>query len=277
MNAPADPRLSGFVVTCNEARRLADCLASLDFCDEVVVVDLGSNDESVAIARASGARVLHHELVGVVEKVRAKAGSLVANEWIVFLDPDEVFPQELGEELRRRLALDDHVALVELNWQFHFKGEPLRHTIWGGMQRKPVVVHRDRVTILPSVHAGYVVRDGFTTLRLTGPGRPAIRHYWMDGWGQLMAKHRRYIRYEGEARAARGERFSWRMLVGETGRALVWNLIHHRGLRGGPRGVTLSFFYAAYIAQGLLSLRRHERAASRGAEVVDAEETGGLW
>ncbi|MBE2292292.1 MAG: glycosyltransferase, partial [Xanthomonadaceae bacterium] len=62
MPMPADPAprppLSATVITFNEAARIGDCLASLAFCDEIVVVDSGSTDATRAIAEAMGARVL---------------------------------------------------------------------------------------------------------------------------------------------------------------------------------------------------------------------------
>ena len=62
-------RFTSIVVTYNEANRLRECLKSLSFCDQMLVVDLGSGDNSVEIAQEYGAEVLHHEWVPLVEKV----------------------------------------------------------------------------------------------------------------------------------------------------------------------------------------------------------------
>ena len=58
------PRLSAIVITRNEARNIGACLDSLAFCDERIVVDCGSEDDTVRIARERGARVEHHDFEG---------------------------------------------------------------------------------------------------------------------------------------------------------------------------------------------------------------------
>ena len=57
---PVMPKLSSITITCNEAANIADCMDSLSFCDERVVVDGGSKDDTVAIAEKHGATVYHH-------------------------------------------------------------------------------------------------------------------------------------------------------------------------------------------------------------------------
>ena len=54
------PKLSSITITANEADNIADCIDSLNFCDERIVVDSGSKDETVAIAEKHGATVYYH-------------------------------------------------------------------------------------------------------------------------------------------------------------------------------------------------------------------------
>ena len=58
------PRISACIIAFNEAGRIGDCLASLAFCDEIVVVDSQSTDATVAIAESAGARVLQRRFEG---------------------------------------------------------------------------------------------------------------------------------------------------------------------------------------------------------------------
>ena len=69
-------RLSACIIACNEADRIADCIRSVAFCDEVLVVDCGSVDGTVEIARRCGAKVLYHPWTGipVAEAIRGQPG-----------------------------------------------------------------------------------------------------------------------------------------------------------------------------------------------------------
>lgn len=82
------PRLSATVITLNAATHLPSCLDSLSFCDEIVVVDSGSTDGTLEIARQRGARVIHHDWPGF-GKQKQYAVEQARHEWILSLDADE--------------------------------------------------------------------------------------------------------------------------------------------------------------------------------------------
>ncbi|HEU0277104.1 MAG TPA: glycosyltransferase family 2 protein [Rhodanobacteraceae bacterium] len=84
----ARPGLAAVIITLNEADRIEACLASLAFCDEIVVVDSGSTDATRELAAAGGARVIEHPFAGY----RAQKDFAVAqarHDWVLCLDADE--------------------------------------------------------------------------------------------------------------------------------------------------------------------------------------------
>jgi len=85
---PERPRLSACVITLNEADRIAACLDSVAFCDDVVVVDSGSTDATRAIAAARGARVIEHAFEGFRAQ-KDFAVSQARHDWVLCLDADE--------------------------------------------------------------------------------------------------------------------------------------------------------------------------------------------
>ena len=90
-------RLSAIVITRNEAAKIADCLDSLAFCDERIVVDCGSEDDTVSRALAHGARVEQHAFEGFGAQ-KNFALSLASGEWVLSVDADErVSPALAGE------------------------------------------------------------------------------------------------------------------------------------------------------------------------------------
>ncbi|MET0131821.1 MAG: glycosyltransferase family 2 protein, partial [Stenotrophomonas chelatiphaga] len=93
--APVErPRITGCIIAFNEADRLGDCLASLAFCDEVIVVDSYSTDATVAIATAADARVLQRPFDGFRSQ-KAFCVEQAAHDWVLCLDADERVSDDL--------------------------------------------------------------------------------------------------------------------------------------------------------------------------------------
>jgi len=89
------PRISACVITLNEADRLGDCLASLGFCDEIVVVDRNSSDATVTLARCFGARVQQRHFDGYRSQ-KQFAVDMASHPWVLCLDADERISPELA-------------------------------------------------------------------------------------------------------------------------------------------------------------------------------------
>jgi glycosyltransferase involved in cell wall biosynthesis len=122
------PRLSAIVITKNEAAKIGACLDSVAFCDERIVVDSGSADETVALAESRGARVVQHAWSGFGPQ-KNFALSLARGEWVLSLDADERVSAALAEQIRK--AIDDGDADgFEMPRLSTFCGRPMRHSGW---------------------------------------------------------------------------------------------------------------------------------------------------
>lgn len=104
---PATARITGVVLTCDGQRLLDKCLASLAFCDAILVVDSGSTDQTLAIARHHGARLLARAWDGFDTQF-SFAQTQVETDWFFILDQDEICPAELGRLIRE--AVNDATA-----------------------------------------------------------------------------------------------------------------------------------------------------------------------
>ena len=91
--------LAVVIVAKNEAARIADCIASAAFADEVLVLDSGSTDQTATIARAARARVVVTDWPGYGPQV-ARGFSLAQSDWVLSLDADERIPAKLQAEIR---------------------------------------------------------------------------------------------------------------------------------------------------------------------------------
>jgi len=251
--------ITAFVVTFNENRHLRECLDSIACCDQRIVVDLGSTDGSLEIAAALGAEIINRKRVPIVEQVRKEGILYARNDWIIFLDPDEVYPTASIPALLSMIEANPSLGMVKLPWQFFFKGKALSCTIWGRDNVKPAVVHKERVSFSGAIHRGLSILPDYSVLTFPRENRYIIKHYWIDSYKDLFEKHLRYLKHEGHSRFHHGERFSFHGLIREPLSALKYNLFHYDGLRGGFLGMFLSFFYATYVFLSLCSLWKYEK------------------
>jgi len=104
--------ISVCIVCRNEADRLGPCLASSTWADEIIVMDLSSTDNSAALAKEYGARVITRNPVPIVELVRNEVAAVAHGEWILALDPDERITPGLAQELRQLSQRTDFDAIV---------------------------------------------------------------------------------------------------------------------------------------------------------------------
>ena len=199
MSAAPDIRVSAVLIVKNEQDKLGECLASLAWADEIVVLDSGSHDETCAIARAAGARVkttIDWQGFGVQ---RQRAEALATGDWIFVIDADERVPPELAASIQQ--AVLGGPAIYELNrlsWCF---GRYMRHT-----DMYPDWIPR----LYPRGQAGFdetLVHErlrnpaGLPVKRLTGD----LLHEVYDSVGHLMRKSTLYAEHWAADRARRGQ------------------------------------------------------------------------
>jgi glycosyltransferase involved in cell wall biosynthesis len=120
--------VSVLIPTLNEARNLRDCLASVAWSDDVVVVDSGSKDDTTAIARELGARVVDFRWNRQFPKKKNWALANVdwKHEWVLILDADERITPELAAEIQREVQAPRADGYF-INRRFMFLGTWIKH------------------------------------------------------------------------------------------------------------------------------------------------------
>jgi glycosyltransferase involved in cell wall biosynthesis len=122
-------KISVTIITKNEAENIRDCLDSVRWADEVVVVDSGSTDGTLEIARQWGARVFQEEWKGYAAQ-KNSAIDKTRNEWILSLDADERVPAALQREIENRLAAAPPVDGFYIARKNFFSGRWIRTCGW---------------------------------------------------------------------------------------------------------------------------------------------------
>jgi len=124
-NATARARVSAVVITLNAAGQLAECLASVAFADEILVVDSGSTDGTRELAQKYGARVVAQDWLGFGRQ-KQFAADQAANDWVLSLDADERVSPELAASLVRALQ-SPTASVYRMARRNRFMGRWLRH------------------------------------------------------------------------------------------------------------------------------------------------------
>lgn len=103
------PPITACIITLNEEHNLERCLSSLDFCDEIILVDSGSVDRTLEIAKKYQAKISYRKFENYSDQ-KNHALSLAKNSWILSLDADEEISPEWKNEI---------MALKDLDWENH--------------------------------------------------------------------------------------------------------------------------------------------------------------
>lgn len=255
--------LTALVTSRNEGHLLGRCLDSIAFCDEVVVIDVESGDDTVVIAEAHGARVARHAFVPIAEAARVTVAPTARHDWLLVIDPDESVPPGLADEVVALLpSIPGDVAAVDAPRQYYFAGRPLRGTVWGGPNKRRLLVRRSAVTLTSAIWGGMTIHDGYRILDLPFTAETAIEHRWVEGYRQLVERHRRYLQLEPVDRASAGEITGWRTVLSMPWRSFHESYVEKRGYRDGPTGLALSVFWACFRTRGELALLQQLRSTT---------------
>lgn len=121
-------KLSVIIITKNEAANMRDCLASVVFADEIVVVDSGSNDSTVEICRELGAKVFMHADWPGFGPQKNRALNYASHEWVFSIDADERVTPELKEQIKAAMQSGHDGYYVPRLSQFC--GQFIHHCGW---------------------------------------------------------------------------------------------------------------------------------------------------
>ena len=228
-------RLSAIIIAQDEADRIGRAIASLAFADEVIVVDGGSRDATVAVAERAGARVVRHPWSGYGAQVRF-AVAQTSGDWILRLDADEVVPPELQAEIRAVLAQPER---REVGYQVGFVaimyGRPLRYCVRQSA-RNVRLWRRDSATISDrAVHERVFFHD---PAAVVGRLHARFLHYSWRDLPHMIGKSVRYGQLNAAEIIKAGRRRRWPALTMVTAFPIKFAGIFflRRGFLDGPRG-----------------------------------------
>ena len=227
------PRLSVAIITLNEERNLPDCLASVAFADEIVVVDGGSHDRTCDIARAAGARVVESLDWRGFGIQKNRAVEACTGDWVLSIDADERAPEQLRAEIMTTLRAPGF-DVYEMPRRSYYCGRFMRHSGWwpdyvrrlfkrGAAKFSPALVH-----------------ESLETDRSVGRLQNPLEHWSFRTMEQVLDKVNRYSSLSAPVVIERGHRPTSATAVMHGAAAFFRTYFLKRGFLDGSHGFMLA-------------------------------------
>jgi glycosyltransferase involved in cell wall biosynthesis len=254
---PQGALLSALVVARNEESQLAQCLESVRFADEIVVVLDRSSDGSRAIAQAAGARLI--EGAWPLEGPRRHAGIEACHgPWILEVDADERVPQTLATEIRAALTRDTEPGAFLISFDNYIGQHRVRYG-WGAYNGVAA-----KYCLFSKGAKQWGEARVHPPITLSGKRRALAAHmtHFVDrDFSELFARLNRYTDYHARDLAERGEApGGWKSARRVLSR--FWkSYVARKGYREGFYGVALALFSGLYPL--FLYLKARELLAAR--------------
>jgi glycosyltransferase involved in cell wall biosynthesis len=229
--------LSVIIIAKNEEANIRRCLESVSFADEIIVLDSGSTDKTVEIAKKYTDKVFLTDWSGYgVQKQRAleKANG----DWVLNLDADESISEDLQQEIKKAMAENKAdayripIQMVFYNKALKYSASPKRHIRLfkrANAQFSKDIVH-EKIILPPSLRIGKI--------------KKAIRHHSFQDVSHVLYKLNKYSSYSAKIRIAANKKPGFLRVLTATGWMFGRCFILQRGFLDGRLGFLFAFFSA---------------------------------
>ena len=227
-------RLSVIVITRNEQANIVDCLCSVDFADERIVLDNGSTDDTVKLARQAGAQVHQTEDWPGFGPQKNRALAYATGDWVLSMDADERVTPGLRDEIKAVLAGNGTASCYSIPRSSLFCGRFMRHSGWTP----------DYVDRLFKAGAARFSAD-LVHEKLVHEGRAQVLknpllHYSHRDFSDVLTKIDRYSTASAQQALAKGKRSSVAGALGHGLWAFVRTYVFKAGFLDGGHGLALA-------------------------------------
>ncbi len=250
------PTIGLFILTKNEEDWLEGCLKTCAWADEVIIVDSGSTDNTLSIAKAHGVRVIQHPFTNFLEQ-RQVAISHLSTEWVGYIDADERFSETLISEIKTFIRQSES-TLLEIPRRNYVHDKWIAHCNWyPDYQRR--VVKKEALTFEDKIVHEQLSTTGRIS-RLPEKTEAYITHYTCPNLTDYIAKLNHYSSLEADYYAGKPEHpftlTPWGIFSRSLG-MFTQTFFHFKGYKDGIPGFIVAGFQ--FLASFMLMIKLWER------------------
>ena len=239
-------KLAVLILTYNEELHIAECIQSASFADEIIVIDSGSTDTTIDIAKNLGAKVVLHPMNEGFAAQRNFALNQTEAEWVLFLDADERITPVLAEKIRDVILSGQQACYVIQRHSIVF-GHKVKH----GVCRMDEVIRlfpRNKVTWNGIVHEK--IDSDLPVKKL----QAFMYHYTYTSWDRYFIKFNQYTTLWAQGAYEKGKRTNPAGIFLHAIFGFIQMLILKRGFLDGFYGLVLCCFHFSYTMAKYLKL-----------------------
>lgn len=234
-------QISVVINTFNEEKNIERTIKSVEWADEILICDMHSEDQTAAIAKKMGARIVLHKKVGFVEPARNFAISKATNEWVLVLDADEEISENLASRLKKMVSKSIKSDYVEIPRKNIIFKKWIKHAGWWP-DYQIRFFKKGTVSWNNTIHS----KPKTTGLGLTLPDKEelAIIHHNYQTISQFIERMNNYSTIQSKELLKSGYKFHWPDLLAKPLEEFLSRFFANRGFEDGLHGLALSMLQA---------------------------------
>jgi glycosyltransferase involved in cell wall biosynthesis len=191
-------KISVIINTLNEERNIGLCLQSVNWADEIILVDMYSNDNTIAIAKTFAAvKIFLYDRCNYVEPAREFAINQASHDWVFILDADELVTATLHQEIRNQIA-NNHADAIKFNRKNYMFGESINCYLWRKDPQLRLFKKSSLIGFNPSIHATTFLFAPHAKILYVDKPQATIIHFNYISVEQFIDKMNRYTTIEAQ-------------------------------------------------------------------------------
>tara|TARA_R110000751_G_scaffold38776_2_gene92760 strand:- start:494 stop:1288 length:795 start_codon:yes stop_codon:yes gene_type:complete len=247
-------QLTALVITYNEIGFIEKCIESVSFADEIIVVDSFSTDGTYEYLKSNPkVKVIQNPFENFTAQ-KSFALKQAKNDWVLFLDADEVVSDALQKEIKETVSSNTEIAAFWFYRQFMFKNEKLNFSGW--QTDKNYRLFRKSKAVFSDCK---IVHETLDVDGDSGILKEKLTHYCYKSYEDYKGKMLKYGRLKAIESFYKEKKFSYIMMVLKTSWKFFNHYILRLGILDGKKGFTICYLNSLGVLERFRELKRLEQ------------------